>query len=278
MKRHIQWSRVLAIILILIFTAGLGLSLFLNHTVDENVSQKDAVAENDKTMQEFLKIAMEPVGQTMYVWGGGWNEEDTGAGIEATTLGLSSQWKIFFEQQSSNYDYQTTLYQIHDGLDCSGYVGWVIYNLMESESGQSGYVMKSQEMASTYASYGWGTFTPYSEVTDHKPGDIFSNEGHVYISLGTCDDGSVLLVHSSPPGVRLCGTLLPSGESSKAVELASAIMGAQYHGWFEKYPSCEVDLSYLTNYDQFRWNADTLSDAQFIQNLSAEEIADLLWL
>ena len=67
------------------------------------------------------------------------------------------------------------------------------------------YVMKSQEMASTYASYGWGTFTPYSEVTDHKPGDIFSNEGHVYISLGTCDDGSVLLVHSSPPGVRICG-------------------------------------------------------------------------
>ena len=278
MKRHIQWSRVLAIILILILTAGLGLSLFLNRTVDENVSQKDTVAENDKTLQEFLKIAMEPVGQTMYVWGGGWNEEDTGAGIEATTLGLSSQWKIFFEQQSSNYDYQTTLYQIHDGLDCSGYVGWVIYNLMESESGQSGYVMKSQEMASTYASYGWGTFTPYSEVTDHKPGDIFSNEGHVYISLGTCDDGSVLLVHSSPPGVRLCGTLLPSGESSKAVELASSIMGTHYPGWFEKYPSCEVDLSYLTNYDQFQWNADTLSDAQFIQNLSAEEIADLLWL
>ena len=277
MKRHIQWSRVLAIILILILTAGLGLSLFLNRTVNENVSQKDTVAENDKTMQEFLKIAMEPVGQTMYVWGGGWNEEDTGAGIEATTLGLSSQWKIFFEQQSSNYDYQTTLYQIHDGLDCSGYVGWVIYNLMESESGQSGYVMKSQEMASTYASYGWGTFTPYSEVTDHKPGDIFSNEGHVYISLGTCDDGSVLLVHSSPPGVRLCGTLLASGESSKAVELASSIMSTHYPEWFEKYPSCEVDLSYLTNYDQFRWNADTLSDAQFIQNLSAEEIADLLW-
>lgn len=277
MKRHIQWSRVLAIILILILTAGFGLSLFLNRTVDENVSQKDTVAENDRTMQEFLKIAMEPVGQTMYVWGGGWNEEDTGAGIEATTLGLSSQWKIFFEQQSSNYDYQTTLYQIHDGLDCSGYVGWVIYNLMESESGQSGYVMKSQEMASTYASYGWGTFTPYSEVTDHKPGDIFSNEVHVYISLGTCDDGSVLLVHSSPPGVRLCGTLLPSGESSKAVELASSIMSTHYLEWFEKYPSCEVDLSYLTNYDQFRWNADTLSDAQFIQNLSAEEIADLLW-
>ena len=265
------------IILILILTAGLGLSLFLNRTVNENVSQKEMVSKKDKTLQEFLKIAMEPVGQTMYVWGGGWNEEDTGAGIEATTLGLSSQWKIFFEQQSSNYDYQTTLYQIHDGLDCSGYVGWVIYNLMETESGQSGYVMKSQEMASTYASYGWGTFTPYSEVTDHKPGDIFSNEGHVYISLGTCDDGSVLLVHSSPPGVRLCGTLLPSGESSKAVELASSIMSTHYPEWFEKYPSCEVDLSYLTNYDQFQWNADTLSDAQFIQNLSAEEIADLLW-
>ena len=56
----------------------------------------------------------------------------------------------FFEQQTP--DYQSTLYQTHDGLDCSGYVGWTIYNLMESTSGNSGYVMKSGEMASTYAS------------------------------------------------------------------------------------------------------------------------------
>ena len=148
---------------------------------------------------------------------------------------------------------------------------------MESTSGNSGYVMKSGEMASTYASYGWGSFIPYSEVKDHKPGDIFSNEEHVYISLGTCKDGSVLLVHSSPPGVRICGTLLPDGETSMAVDLASSIMSAHYPEWFEKYPSCDVEISYLTDYDQFQWNTDTLSDAHSIQNLSAEEIADLLW-
>ena len=62
-----------------------------------------------------------------------------------------------------------------------------------------------------------------------------------------------------------------------AVDLASSIMSAHYPEWFEKYPSCDVEISYLTDYDQFQWNTDTLSDAHSIQNLSAEEIADLLW-
>ena len=147
MKRHIQWSRVFAIIFILILTAGLGLSLFLNRTVDENVSQKETVSKKDKTLQEFLKIALEPVGQTMYVWGGGWNEEDTGARIEATTLGLSRQWKVFFEPQSSNYDYQTTLYQIHDRLDCSGYVDGCVL-LVHSSPLASGFVEPCCQAAS----------------------------------------------------------------------------------------------------------------------------------
>lgn len=243
MKRRIQWSRIFMIFICLILILGSGLSLFLNlPKEDQSTLKKETVVDNQKTLQNFLTIAIQPVDQTMYVWGGGWNEEDTGAGQDARRIGVSSQWKTFFEQQTPDYDYQSTLYQIHDGLDCSGYVGWTIYNLMESTSGNSGYVMKSREMASTYASYGWGSFIPYSEVKDHKPGDIFSNEEHVYISLGTCKDGSVLLVHSSPPGVRICGTLLPDGETSMAVDLASSIMSAHYPEWFEKYPSCDVEF------------------------------------
>ena len=278
MKRRIQWSRIFMIFICLILILGSGLSLFLNPSKeDQSTLKEETVADHQETLQKFLTLALQPVGQTMYVWGGGWNEEDTEAGQEARTIGISSAWKVFFEQQTPDYDYQTTLYQIHDGLDCSGYVGWTIYNLMESTSGNPGYVMKSGEMASTYASYGWGSFTPYSEVKDYKPGDIFSNEEHVYISLGTCKDGSVLLVHASPPGVRICGTILPDGETSMAVELATSIMSAHYPEWFEKYPSCDVDFSYLTDYDQFQWNADTLLDAHSIQKLSAEEVVDLLW-
>ena len=32
-----------------------------------------------KTVQNFLATSLEPVGNTLYIWGGGWNEEDTGA-------------------------------------------------------------------------------------------------------------------------------------------------------------------------------------------------------
>ena len=64
---------------------------------------------------DFLRIAMQPVGQTMYVWGGGWNEADTGAGAEAVTLGVSPRWAEFAAKQDSSYSYENTKYQIHDG-------------------------------------------------------------------------------------------------------------------------------------------------------------------
>ena len=38
------------------------------------------------TLENLLKTALLPIGNTMYIYGGGWNEEDTGAGIEAMTI------------------------------------------------------------------------------------------------------------------------------------------------------------------------------------------------
>ena len=48
-----------------------------------------------KRLKCFLRTALLPVGSTMYVYGGGWNEADTGAGIEAVTLGVSAEWAEF---------------------------------------------------------------------------------------------------------------------------------------------------------------------------------------
>jgi len=53
-----------------------------------------------------LRIAKKPVGSTMYVWGGGWNKEDTGSGTEAVSIGLSPRWKEFYELQDKDYDYK----------------------------------------------------------------------------------------------------------------------------------------------------------------------------
>lgn len=235
-----------------------------------------------RTLENFLRTALLPLGNTMYVWGGGWNEEDTGAGEEAVSLGVSPQWKTFADLQTKDYDYRQTRYQIHDGLDCSGYVGWTVYNTMETADGGEGYVFKSTDTAEFYAGNGWGDFSPASQVKDWLAGDIMSMKGHVWICLGTCEDGSVLLLHSSPPGVRLCGTPVPGdsserGPASQAVSLAEEYLSAHCPKWFQRFPDCQSKITYLQDSGQMRWNKETFPDADEIRALTPEELLETLF-
>ncbi|MBO5510013.1 MAG: hypothetical protein J5962_06100 [Lachnospiraceae bacterium] len=235
-------------------------------------------------LSNLIDTALEPLGSTMYVWGGGWNEEDTGAGIEAITMGLSPRWAQFTALQDSTYDFTKTKYQIHDGLDCSGYIGWMLYNIFPN--GDTGYVMKSGDMAITLSSYGWGSYTPVQYVTDWKTGDIMSMQGHVWMVLTECDDGSVLLIHSSPPGVRICGTAPPGISTeclvdpnrplSSAEQLATQIMSENYPDWYRRYPDCSVSCDYLTSASQFRWGSDTLTDTLGIRDMDDKTFVDYL--
>ncbi len=229
------------------------------------------------SLYTLLSVATQPVGNTMYVWGGGWNEADTGAGVEAVTLGLSPQWAAFAAQQDETYDYNTTRYQIHDGLDCSGYVGWVVYNTLETENGGEGYVCSSTKMAQSLSDRGFGSFIPAGDMTQWLPGDIMSQKGHCWIVVGMCDDGSVLLLHASPPGVRFCGTLLPDGSTSQAVALAQQVMQTQFPQWYAKYPDCSCSYSYLTSSSAMRWNRQTLSDPEGLSHMRAEDIVSSLF-
>ena len=228
------------------------------------------------SLEAFLRNALLPVGETAYIWGGGWNEEDTAAGPEACSIGVSPNWKVFADRITSDYDTKKTRYQIHDGLDCSGYVGWVVYNTFETEDGKEGYVYSSTKMAETYASFGWGDYLPARSVQDWRPGDIASMNGHVWISLGTCEDGSVLLVHSSPPGVRLCGTAASKG-TSEAVKLATEYMKTYYPDWYSRFPDCESKKTYLEGTSQMRWNEETFPDCKELQAMSPEELLKLLY-
>lgn len=235
----------------------------------------------DRSVARLLLLAREPLGQTMYVWGGGWNEEDGGAGREARTLGLSPAWKKFADQQDETYDYRRTRFQVHDGLDCSGYMGWVVYNLMEMKSGEPGYVISSTEMAADFADRGFGEFTEAGKVKDWKAGDIMSMEGHVWMALGSCEDGSVVLIHSSPPGVRLCGTRLPEDQSSpknqsQAERLAEKYMKNNYLDWYKRYPEAGSDYRYLIDSSRMRWSNEVLSDAEGLREMDAEEV--LKWM
>ena len=272
MKRKIKISRLL--VLLIPFLILFGVLTYAFYPKEVQSKQKE-LEQNTYTLSDFLQIAIQPCGHTMYVWGGGWNEEDTGAGKEAVTIGESKNWKNFYELQDASYNYQDTTYQIHDGLDCSGYVGWAVYNLINTQNNKDGLVMDASLMAKEFANMHLGTYTDRSHVSTHHPGDIMSTNGHVYIVLGQCEDGSVLLIHASPPGVRICGTVDENGNiDSQAYQLAKDTMETYYPEWCSRYPDYTANIDYLTLYDQFTWNID---DPQGVQSMSASEVIQYLF-
>jgi hypothetical protein len=226
-----------------------------------------------KTLKEFLKTALLPVGETMYIWGGGWNKEDTAAGPEALSIGVSPNWAEFASKQTASYNHRNYRYQIHTGLDCTGLIGWAIFNILPNETG---YVFWSDFVAASLTDLGLGTFTGRTDVTARQAGDIMSTEGHAWIALGECSDKSVVILHASPPGVALWGTQAGSAKS-EAVKLAERYMSQQYPAWYARFPECaKTGTSYLTKYDQFKWDPELLTDPDGYRQMSADELlADL---
>ncbi len=256
---------------------------------EETVEQTSAAEQTNtaqpglRTIRNLLLTALEPVGTTMYIYGGGWNEEDTGAGIDAVTIGLSPTWEEFYSKQNSsynhnNYNYKKDVSVIYLGLDCSGYIGWTIYNTLFDESNLGGFVMSSKKMASNFAERGWGNLASRGTFTDYQAGDILSAScsdcAHVWLCVGQCDDGSVVFMHSSPPGVQISGTYTRDGnKNSQAIALASQYMKKYFSQWYEKYPDVSRNASYLSHYDRFRWSENVeLADPDGLRSMGAEEV------
>ena len=99
------------------------------------------------------------MGTTLYVYGGGWNWQDDGASIQAVSSGLLASWSKFFCAQTADYTYKAEEpEQSHypcgsynqyycAGADCSGYLGWTRYNVMNTTSGGDGFVGSFTGMA-----------------------------------------------------------------------------------------------------------------------------------
>lgn len=246
------------------------------------------------TLKNFLATAMEPAGVTLYVYGGGWNLEDTGSSEQAVSIGLPETWLDFFESQDASYSYED-YYPVggqnryyYAGADCSGFVGWAVYNLINTENGNSGYVCKFGEMAASLADAGYGTVS--TDVSDIRPGDIVSIDGHVWISLGRCSDGSIVILHSTPSesvsggkggGVQL-SALNPSSDSNENCEayaLADKYMSEYYPDWSERYSAELKSYSLYTTFDSgnsqgiFHWDTENfLTDPEGFLEMTAEEI------
>lgn len=276
-KRKINYFRLIIVIAIPLFVIGIIFFALFPAAKDtkENDGSRSAVQYD---LTDLLENAMQPVGKVMYVWGGGWNKEDTGSGPETKQLGLASTWQSFANMQDASYDVDDHLYEIHNGLDCSGYIGWDLYNTFETENGHEGYVHLSDEIGPALEQKGFGHVIAANAIESYETGDLLANQDHIFMVLGQCEDGSLLITHSSPPGVRICGTPTPAGDpNSQALALAQKIMSSQFPDWYAKYPDCSCDLSFLSDYDQFRWDADKLKDENGLRNKSVQEVVSVLF-
>lgn len=289
MKRRIFLSTLFLAILICCQTPIYASQTLITETKTDSLPVQGIPGE--RTIKNFLATAMMPVGTTLYVYGGAWNFEDTGAAPEAMEIGLSPSWNDFFQSQNANYSYlnyypYNGMNQYHaSGMDCSGYLGWTIYNLMHTENGERGYVQEATTQAQMLADMGWGTKTQNFDLADFLPGDVFSKDNHVWICLGTCADGSLVILHSTPStsitgqaggGVQLNG--LGTTSNCEAVKLAQTYMSRYYPQWYTRYQTLYKNIYEYTSFSnpiggRFRWHiGQALSDPDGYSTMDAQTI------
>ena len=235
-----------------------------------------------KTLGNYLLNSLVPVGRTMYIWGGGHNASTTGGAIaDCSVIGYRATWEAFFiRKASAGYSYLNYKYRYGAGLDCSGFVGWTLYNTMYSQNNQNWLCWTSGKTALKYIEEGWATegFDKEKDKIKKKfyPGDVVSMDGHVWISLGQCSDGSVLLVHSSPNGVQIAGTVTSKGKgNSEAYQLADKYMKKYYPNW--PYATVCCGKNYLKGLISVaHWKVSgsgaKLSDPEGYQNMTPAQV------
>ena len=268
----------------------------------------------EKTLTNFLKTCLEPVGTVLYIYGGGWDWQDEGSSVQTRSLGVSSDWVQFFNNQDADYTYKSkdgnednsdpahSYYPYgkyneyyYAGLDCSGYLGWALYNTFETENGKDGYVGGSTGFAKRLSEQGFGEWTQDIKDTDGalkvsvKPGDIMSINGHVWISLGTCDDGSVVIVHctasnsrNGQPGGGVQISALGKTTDCEAYFLADQYMSRYYPAWYDRYfASLKPIGDYFTfegeNAGLFSWSDKCLEDPDGLHEMKPAEVLSFLF-
>ena len=220
-----------------------------------------------RTVRNFLKNALLPLGNTLYIWGGGHTD------AEAESYGVNAQWKQFFNTQNSTYNYSDHLYEYGKGLDCSGYVGWTAHQVTKEYA-----TTTSTGMPAYFARKGWGTCVTGDTSQKFTPGDVVSKCGHVWIVIGQCSDGSVVVIHATPPYIQLGGTVSSTGSiNSEAIELANEYMKMYYPVAYERYGVKVLDRSYLTGVNHFTWSSSILSDSEGYRRKKPAEILNDLF-
>ncbi len=244
-----------------------------------------------KTIKSFLSNAASGAGTALYIYGGGWVwQDETVEGSEkwsnkqTLTIGIPQTWIDFFQSQDENFVYRNDDDLIHDyysvrnnynqygycGVDCSAFVGWSVYNTLNTRSGEEDrpyYAGKSRTRAYYLEKNNFGTIdNTYASTADFKPGDVFSMSGHVWICLGTCEDDSMVILHSTPSANKINGKggggaqIASVGkEGCEAQKLARYYMEKYYPAWWKLYTPVNNSFESYTDRGsngsgKFSWN------------------------
>ena len=141
---------------------------------------------------------------------------------------------------------------------------------IQSGNDGSGYITLPEDMANLMLEKGLGYVYPIRSNTIFYPGDIVSTKDHCYIVLGSCSDGSVLLVHTTMDGgVHLSGTVKKNDKYSVASNLAKGYMGRHHAEWFDAH---KVPADEYLNGVVMDWNHLFLDDEREVSTLSAAEV------
>ena len=239
-----------------------------------------------RTLKNLISTAFQPVGITLYIFGGGWDFQDIGASNEARTIGISANWVKFFDEQNSNYTYKDynnknmSYYPFKEynafyyaGLDCSGYAGWVLYNTFYTKSlSEKGFVTYAKKMAKSLADKNYGKWMHRIEGTTNynpnykilaeelKVGDLISSTQHVMIVLGKCNDNSFIVFHSSPSnskkgypggGVQISAVNIKDSGSinCEAYSLCKEYMEKYFKKWSERYEVIVIPTDVVFDFD-----------------------------
>lgn len=133
-------------------------------------------ADLDQARKEAVETALSLVGKVGYFWGG-----------KSLVIGWDSRWGTLREVTAAGSP-TTGTYRPY-GLDCSGMMDWIFYNITGGE-----YILGRGGGATAQHSY----CAPVSQA-DAQPGDLafYPDDSHVGIVVGRREDGKLLICHCS---------------------------------------------------------------------------------
>ena len=133
-------------------------------------------ADLDQARKEAVETALSLVGKVNYFWGG-----------KSLVIGWDSRWgqltQVWADGSSTTGTYRPY------GLDCSGFMDWIFYNITGGE-----YILGQGGGATAQHSY----CAPVSQA-EAQPGDLafYPDDSHVGIVVGRREDGKLLVCHCS---------------------------------------------------------------------------------